>query len=71
MTGVKTFYDVRKVQSDMALQIQAEEDRWIFEALDALILHSDGGNGICSRCFLPFVKGQECPIFGIMGIMDS
>lgn len=71
MTRVKTFYDVRKVQADMVLQLQVEEDRRIFEALDALILHNDDGNGMCSKCFLPFVKDQKCPMFDIMGIMDS
>jgi hypothetical protein len=65
-------YDiVKSLISDSVFQIQAEEDRRIFEALDAACLHSNDGLGVCTKCFLPFICGESCLMSDIMYIMDS
>jgi hypothetical protein len=53
-------------------QIQAEEDKQIFEILDNICCCEDpSGTGTCSRCGLPVQKDGNCPIWDITGIMES
>lgn len=50
-------------------EIQQEEDKEFFEAIDRLFECDDDGSGICRRCFLPVKK--VCPILDIENIMAS
>jgi len=52
-------------------QIQAGEDKKIFDILDAICCEDPSSTGVCVRCGLPVQKDGNCPIWDIAGVMVS
>lgn len=53
-------------------QIQAYEDKKIFEILDAMSCCVDPSKvGICERCGLPVNRDGTCPMWDVSLIMES
>jgi len=72
VSAIRPFPTTNALIARMRDQIQAEEDKRIFEILEKISCCEDPcGIGICEKCGLPVNKEGCCPIWDISNVMES